>query len=408
MPINQVHNGEELNVKPRLRVLQVFGILGVGGAETWLLSLLKYFNDAAETLPFSVETSICLTNGERGELDDEAVRLGAKLHYIRYGRGELIEFARSFRNLLAAGNFHAIHDHQDLSAGIHFLIGLGRLPPMKVAHVHNPPYRFASERPVTSRLARSAGRQILRLANATIAGTSLQLLKDYRFNTDGETARPIYCGFDVSAFRADREEARARLRKEFAWPSDAQVVLFVGRLGGEEILQGGVNHKNPDFALEIYQEALLRRPQLRMLFVGEKGQMHPLLNELVMARAQTESVRFLGLRRDIPDLMLGSDALLFPSSAEGLGMVAVEAQAAGLPVLASDRVPAECVVVPSLVRFMPLELDAATWAAELLDILASPKPPLETCNEMVEQSEFSIATSASQLLELYSRGIRAR
>ena len=45
--------------KPKLRVLQVFGTLGIGGAETWLLSLLKYFNENEDSLPFTVETSIC-------------------------------------------------------------------------------------------------------------------------------------------------------------------------------------------------------------------------------------------------------------------------------------------------------------------------------------------------------------
>jgi len=52
--------------KPELRVLQVFGRLGIGGAETWLLSLLKYFVEGEDTLPVRVRTDVCLTSGLPG------------------------------------------------------------------------------------------------------------------------------------------------------------------------------------------------------------------------------------------------------------------------------------------------------------------------------------------------------
>jgi hypothetical protein len=72
--------------KRELRVLQVFSVLGMGGAERWLISLLKYFREAEEEVPVRVKFDILLTGGERAVFDEEAVALGAKLFSLRLKR----------------------------------------------------------------------------------------------------------------------------------------------------------------------------------------------------------------------------------------------------------------------------------------------------------------------------------
>jgi glycosyltransferase involved in cell wall biosynthesis len=115
-------------------------------------------------------------------------------------------------------------------------------------------------------------------------------------------------------------------------------------------------------------------------------------------------VHFLGIRRDVERLMLGADLLLFPSREEGLGMVAVEAQAAGLPVLASTGVPRECVVVPELVRFLDVDEGYARWGAAIGDVLRASRPASHACNDAVTQSPFAIEQSARRLERLYLDG----
>jgi glycosyltransferase EpsF len=110
------------------------------------------------------------------------------------------------------------------------------------------------------------------------------------------------------------------------------------------------------------------------------------------------------VRKDIERLMMGADVLLFPSRGEGLGMVAVEAQAAGLPVLASTDVPEECLVVPELVQFLQLSKGVAVWARRLLSMFHEIPDPLIS-NIKVRESPFSIENSANNLLNLYKESL---
>ena len=81
-------------------------------------------------------------------------------------------------------------------------------------------------------------------------------------------------------------------------------------------------------------------------------------------------------------------------------MVVVEAQAAGLPVLASDTTPRECVVVAELVEFLPLT-DPNYWATQTLQLLGRARPNLSECNAAVKRSAFSIENSARSLAAIY-------
>jgi hypothetical protein len=85
-------------------------------------------------------------------------------------------------------------------------------------------------------------------------------------------------------------------------------------------------------------------------------------------------------------------------------MVAVEAQASGLPVLASTAVPRECVVVPKLVRFMSLNQSPAEWAMALLTHASQPRD-VAAANRCVASSPFAIANSARSLLKIYTEGL---
>jgi glycosyltransferase involved in cell wall biosynthesis len=386
-----------------LRALQIIDSLGMGGAETWLMEVLRLWSKSDVG-----RIDFLATGGRPGIFDEEAQRLGARVHYVRYERTHVPQFAKQLRQVLLEGRYHAIHDHQDYASGWHFLIGASALPPVRVTHVHNPAYQIRNNYGVafSRRFTARVGKALIARYSTHITGTSRQILTQYGFEASRFARLPkaaLYCGFDPARFLGDTLPAKACVCREFGWPEDAKIILFAGRIDLSVELGHPQNHKNSGFAVSVGIECARRDPRVRMLLAGAPSPAVPVLEGRIVAAGLKGRIQFAGIRKDIERLMLASDALLFPSRGEGLGMVAVEAQAAGLPILASNAVPRECVVVPELVRFQKVEAGEAAWAAVLLQLAARPRNILEA-NKGVAASAFSIERSASALLRLYSEG----
>jgi glycosyltransferase involved in cell wall biosynthesis len=287
-------------------------------------------------------------------------------------------------------------------------MGAGHLPPIRIAHVHNPLYHRSSyANGLGRRVAKSGGKRSLARFATHIMGTSRQIVTEYGFDafaSRGVTLGSAHCGFDVTQYQGDYEAAHAEICRESGWDDSTKVMLFVGRLEGADVVHRGrqMTHKNPAFTLEVAKECIAKDERVRLLMVGAGETKRREFEARVEEWGLDEKIRFLGVRSDVPRLMLGSDLLLFPSLAEGLGMVVVEAQAAGLRVLASDSTPRECVVIPEMIKFKSLTEHPAEWAREALTLINLPRPNPADYNRLVRNSVFSIENSTARLIELYT------
>ncbi|TLS78404.1 glycosyltransferase family 1 protein [Mariprofundus erugo] len=397
-----MRESESIKDKTGLKVLLVISSLGMGGAETWIMALLKYYSDHFNDVGFHVQVDICLTSGLKGQFDDKAITYGVGLHYIEFSRRNWKNFVARFRSLLSTEDYDVIHDHQDCLAGIHFLIGVGVLPKLRIAHVHNTIIHINSYASgIGRRLTVALGKFSLAALSTHILGTSDKVLRDYSFNSilfSGVSKKALHCGFDVSEFEGDYSLCHKNICGEFGWPYDSKIILFVGRLESNQ------DQKNPGFAIDVFKKCVERTSSLRLLMVGDTGSSRDMWENKINSLGLTEYVCLAGVRNDLNAIMPGADLLLFPSKAEGLGMVNVEAQASGVRVLASDSTPRECVVLADMVTFKALEDGMESWANELIDLLSKPRADRTKCIKEVEASAFSISKSFSNLIEIYSSG----
>jgi glycosyltransferase involved in cell wall biosynthesis len=272
-------------------------------------------------------------------------------------------------------------------------------------HVHNPYYQLHNNYGVTRsrRLKLRIGRFLLKRFATHIFGTSAKILGEYGITAaafPGQYVGPMHCAFDVSRFAGDHEQNKREVLTEMGWPADIRLVLFAGRLDASTMIGHPNNHKNSAFALEVMKACT--GSDTRMVMAGANDFILPEFTALIEEKGLRERVRLLGVRKDMVRLMLAADVLLFPSRAEGMGMVAIEAQAAGLPVLASSAVPDEVVVLEELVDFCGLDAPFAEWAARL-ERMASERRKGDTASDpRWTTSPFNLPVCCSLLAGIYA------
>ncbi len=370
------------------RVLHVVGRLDRGGVETWLLAVLRRTDPARWATHFLVHTD------KPAAFDDDVRALGGHIHRIRpLGRSPFLYWAALQRLFRSAGPFNVVHSHIHHMSGVVLAAAARARIPVRIAHSHldSAPIDTAAGR--TRRLYLRVMQTLLR-RNATVglapsAPAATALFGQGRQNDP--RWRILRYGIDLAPFQVTPEPAA--VRAELGVPTDAFVVGHVGRFDGQ---------KNQVALVEALPALLVQEPGARLLFVGAHGP-----GSLADKRAQdlgvADRVVYAGVRADVPRLMLGAmDVFAFPSRYEGLGLVVLEAQAAGLPCVVSDAVPDEADVVSSLVTRVPVDAGAVPWASAIAR-LRGLRIPIGTTSPLLEQAGLSVERSAEDLFTLYEQ-----
>lgn len=163
--------------------------------------------------------------------------------------------------------------------------------------------------------------------------------------------------------------------------------------------------KNHRKLVEIFASVHRQCPDAVLLLIGI-GELQEEIRQLVRERGLADAVIFYGATNEVPALLQVMDCFVLPSLYEGLPVVAVEAQAAGLPVLLSDTITREAGIT-DLARFFPLDADAQEWAGQILKIKEQREPRRDTSEE-IRRAGFDIQSVASQLTACYRELISDR
>ncbi len=194
-------------------------------------------------------------------------------------------------------------------------------------------------------------------------------------------------GIDINKFLFNKEK-RDNIRRELG--VDGKFILgHVGRF---------TEQKNHLQILDIFCEVYKRNENSVLLLVGDG----PLI-ETVKQKAEklnlSDVVIFYGTTDHVEDLVQAMDIFLFPSKWEGLGIVAVEAQAADLPVIASDNVPQEAKILDKF-EYCSLKESDGKWAELILKYSATKERKNQY--SAIKSAGYSAETSVRQVERLYS------
>jgi len=393
--ISQQHTeyaGSEImsQAKP-VRVLHIVENLNDQAVESWLLRVVG----AAAKDHSNLEWTFFCTVGKEGRLDEAARRLGATVIHSRYDISDKVRFMRSLREVMRSGGYDILHCHHDIMSAAYLAASAGLPFCKRIVHVHNTALNLPSSNRVKTELVREPMRQVcLRMADQ-IVGISSDALESLIGKGAYNPARHhvVHYAVDTERFSSAPVD-RKKFRRELGFDAEAKILLFVGRM---------TDYKNPRFVIEILEHVARVDEKAVAVFAGVGDECESIA-ELAKQRSLSERIRLLGFREDVPNLMVNSDVLIWPSveePKEGLGLGIVEAQAACLPILMSRSVPEEAIVVPELVEVLPLAAGAEQWANTVLRVLSGPRPDRNATLQKVASSSFSMAAGVSNLVALY-------
>jgi glycosyltransferase involved in cell wall biosynthesis len=369
--------------RPR-RVLHILGSLNRGGAETWLVHALRHTNRAEIAMDFLVHQA------DPGVYEDEVRAYGAQIHRCLHPN-RMWQYGRQLAKLLRdQGPYDAVHSHVHFYSGHILRVARRCGVPMRIAHSHNDTSHFDNQATFMRRAyLRLMSHWIAKHATHGLAASGKAAASLFGANwQDDPRWQILFCGVDLQRF--EQAPDVNDVRREFGWTDQHFIVGHVGRFDEQ---------KNHPFLIQIFAEIAKRCPQARLLLVGV-GDRQPEIKTLVTELGLSELIAFAGTRPDVPRLMLGAmDVFALPSWFEGLPLVLVEAQAAGLPCFVSDVIAPETTLVSPLMRQLSLQSQPPVWAEVIL--AQREHYPRSEALQIVAQSPLNIINSAHALQQLY-------
>ena len=355
-----------------IRILHIVTYMDRGGLETMLMNCYRHIDRAQIQFDFLVHREF------RADYDDEIESLGGRIYRLP----RLNPFSPGYKKALldffkGHPEYRIVHCHLDCMSAIPLAAAKKCGVPVRIAHSHNSSqdknWKYLLKRYFMKKIPAAATHLF---ACSDEAGA---------FMFPGENVTVIKNGIESEKFTFDpavREEMRRALGL------DTQIVVgHTGRF---------MPQKNHAFLIDVFAE-VRKQADATLLLVGE-GPLREQIMEKVRALGLEDSVMFLGLRSDVHRILQAADVFVMPSLYEGLGIAAVEAQAAGLPCVLSETVPGACKLTDP-VEFLPLEESPALWAEHILAVASARRTDTRA---QILSAGYDIRNTADYLQEFYT------
>ena len=167
--------------------------------------------------------------------------------------------------------------------------------------------------------------------------------------------------------------------------------------------------KNQLFTAEIVQELKKRGKKIRILCIGNNGnEYEKLVRQSISEKGISEEMLLLGVRKDIDVLARKAAAFLLPSLYEGMPLVMIEAQSAGLPCVTADTYSHEVDFGIGYVQWLSLRQSAAEWADAVEKAAAAPRADKSAVERAIEKNGFDSKVFAQRLCRLYEQAMERK
>lgn len=357
------------------------GKLNRGGAETLVMNWYRCIDRTQIQFDFVIHTT------ERCSYSEEILSLGGKIYSVpAYCGKNHFQYCKVWKDFFEQhAEYRIIHGHVRSTAAIYLHIAkkYGRVT---ISHSHSMNSGFGVSG-LAKRFLQYPVRYIADYQWACSAAAGRYLFGKHQVKKNSFKVVNNAIPLNMFSYNAD---VRQRVREKM----NIQERFVIGHVGRF------IPEKNHEFILDVFEKYYRDHSNAFLLLVGTG----PMLEEIrtkVERKGLAHAVLFMGERSDVPDIMQALDVFLFPSIYEGLGIVAVEAQAAGLPVLISESVPRE-VKVSDSACFLPIHGQESinAWETKLIE-LSNTKHERSDVDKSIKAAGYDIAMQTSLLAKDY-------
>jgi glycosyltransferase involved in cell wall biosynthesis len=316
-----------------------------GGVETLLMSIYRCIDRNRIQFDF-----LCMNTCENA-FSEEIKNLGGRMYAIPFiskvgysgYKKRLVKF------FLEHKEYTIIHTHINSYNGVVLEAAQLANIPVRIAHAH---VSHAIEKNIIKKFIKEYSKgKIVKCATDFFACSEDAKNDFYSTVNEHRNCKIINNAIDTEKFRFN-DEVRNSIREKY----NVKEALIIGHVGRFD------ETKNQIMVVKVFEQYLKRGNDAVLWLIGD-GYNRKQIEKYVTESGMDSKVFFWGLQKDIPSLMSTMDVFLFPSRYEGFGIVAIEAQANGLPVIASDRIP-KSTEVTDLIAYVSLD-DTDRWVLEL-------------------------------------------
>lgn len=323
-----------------MKVLQIGLSFNPGGVESFVMNYYRQLTTKGIQFDF-------VSMFPKLAYEKEIKQLGGKVFHISNVKKAPSRYANELRVIIESGDYDVVHVNMLSAANIIPLRVAHKCGVKKiVAHSHN-----SSSPGILRNLMHLWNKRYIE-QYATDYFACSKLAGRWMFKRglmEGERFHIIKNALCIDQFYHN-QDVRNRIRKELGI-KDKFVIGHVGRF--EE-------QKNHEFLIKIFREIVSRDENSVLLLVGD-GELEEQIRKDVTKFALEDKVSFLGVRNDVNRIWQAIDVFVLPSLFEGLPIVAVEAQAAGVASVLADTITKE-VQLMNNVEFLSLSEPVEVWA----------------------------------------------
>ncbi len=363
-----------------LRIAHIVGKWVGGGVEAVIMNYYRHID--REKIQFEFICDDDSTNIPYEEIES----LGGRVILITPYQ-KVLKYQKELIRIFKENKYKIVHSHINTLSVFPLRAAKKAGVPVRIAHSHSTTNKAEWKKNLLKQVLRPFSKTYATdyFCCSELAGRWLFGNKEY----DNKNVFLLNNAIDLTKYTYN-EKVRKAKRKELGITDNQIVIGHIGRY---------VAQKNHTFLIDIFNEIHKKNKNAILLLAGQ-GPLMEETKEKVNNLGLTDSVKFLGQRSDANELYQAFDIFLLPSLYEGLPVVGVEAQAAGLLCILSDDMTKETKVLKTT-EFLSLSSGAQIWSEVLLQSYEKFKR-IDTTEE-ITSNKFNIEKEASNLEKKYNQ-----